>query len=140
MGNNDQVIEEVVRRYRELKERRGHEEVVRLIDSLKGFAPPGVEWGIEFGRIPGVSYILEGGRVVALRVSRDEFGPFMQTSLKQVDVKNVPSEALKEVSERPENFITKVVDHLSGWLERAPTDHQLRGKVEALVKGLKNEL
>lgn len=136
LSEAERLAEEVVRRYEALRMSRSYEDAKGLIEVLKAFAPPGVEWGIELFRAPGISYIAEGGRVIALRLSRDEFGPFMQTRLTDVDLDEVPKELFKDLLERPEEFLSSVRRHLVEWLRRAPEEHELRGRVVLLLEVL----
>lgn len=117
-----------------LRRERSVELAERLLDLVRHFSPPGIEWGIELIRLPGLSYIAEGGRIVALSVSRGEFGPFMQSSTRTVEPGDIPREALSKLAEDPDGFADRLVSHLSEWLERSPPAHPLRGPVEMLLE------
>ncbi|MEM3155305.1 MAG: hypothetical protein QW668_01525, partial [Nitrososphaerota archaeon] len=75
---------------RELKVSGRAELAYELVNQIKDICPPGIEWGFELARLPGVSYIAENGRIVALSISRGEFGPFMDTRMREVAVESVP--------------------------------------------------
>ena len=130
------LVDELLASYRELREKRTAEAAASMLERLKEFSPPGVEWGIELVRLPGISYIAEGGRIIALSVSREEFGPFMQSSIRQVEASSIPREALRQIVENPDGFIDRVKRHLSSWLASAPSGHPLRRRVELLLESL----
>ncbi|MEM1922521.1 MAG: hypothetical protein QXO86_05540 [Nitrososphaerota archaeon] len=116
-----------------IKESRRVETAYELVGLVKDVCPPGVEWGFEIGRTPGILYIAEDGRIVALSISRDEFGPFMDTRMREVPVKNIPAEAISKIVSDPDGFLKSLVSHLSKWLRGAPATHHLRGDVEEFV-------
>lgn len=118
---------------KQIKESRSVELAYELVELIKDVCPPGIEWGFELGRTPGILYIAEEGRIVALSVSRDEFGPFMDTRMRTVSVKNIPAEALSKIVADPEGFLKSLVNHLSQWLKTAPPNHLLRPEVEKFV-------
>lgn len=120
----------------ELKEERRVEKAYELIEEVKELCPPGIEWGFEIARLPGVSYIAEGGRIVALSVARGEFGPFMDSRLKEVPVKSIPLDALSRIVSDPDGFLQSLVSHLRGWLKSAPPNHPLRAPVERFLAAI----
>ncbi|MEM0481936.1 MAG: hypothetical protein QXM16_03485 [Nitrososphaerota archaeon] len=121
---------------RELKEKRQAEPVYELINQIKDLCPPGIEWGFELARLPGVSYIAEGGRVVALSISRGEFGPFMDTRMREVPVKNIPMEALSGIMSDPEGFLDSFISHLLQWLKGSSSNNPLRVEVLEFINAL----
>ncbi|MEM3097064.1 MAG: hypothetical protein QW756_04005 [Nitrososphaerota archaeon] len=109
--------------------------LLQMVEKLSPFSPPGLEWGIELSFLAGVTYMLEDGRLLMVRVSRDEFGPFMQTSVTQISLQDIPDSALKPISD-VDTFIAGLLKHLNMWLNRAPVDHPRRRSVEMLVQAL----
>jgi len=120
----------------EIREGGGAEAAYLLLDLVKDLCPPGIEWGFEVARLPGVSYIAEGGRLVALSILRGEFGPFMDSRVREVDVRGIPRNALEGLVADPESFLATLQQHLRRWLASAPPDHPLRGDIEAFVEAL----
>ncbi|MDW8073542.1 MAG: hypothetical protein RMJ28_04820 [Nitrososphaerota archaeon] len=115
----------------------GRAELAReLVELVKDVCPPGVEWGFELARLPGVSYIAENGRVLALSISRGEFGPFMDTRIREVSPANIPAEALSGIVSDPEGFLESLIGHLTQWLKNAHVSNPLSKEVEAFIKAL----
>ena len=137
--SQDTDVERVLASFRKALAEPNEDNVVNLLESLLPFAPPGLEWGIEFSYLAGITYMLEDGKVLAVRVSRDEFGPFMQTSIASVRLEAVPRQALKPVVDDVRGFAKRMVEHLRSWLARAPPNHQKRGKVAKLLEALEKE-
>lgn len=108
------------------------ENLLKLLESLLPFSPPGIEWGLEIASMVGVTYMLEGGRLIAVKVSRDEFGPFMQTSVAEIPFASLPSAALKNIRD-VDLFIQKLVNHLSEWLKGIPRENMQRKLVEGFL-------
>lgn len=121
---------------RELKEKGGYEQAYELINQIKDLCPPGVEWGFELARLAGISYIAEGGRIVALSVSRGEFGPFIDSRMKEVPVNNIPVNALSGVVSDPEGFLDSFVNHLLQWLKSSSPNNPLRANVLEFLNAL----
>jgi len=119
----------------EAQARPSEDNLVRLIHGLAPFSPPGLEWGIEFGRLAGTSYIMEDGKVLAVRVSRDEFGPFMQTSVAEIPLSAVPTQAFQELRDLPK-FLRRLRDHLARWLGSVPGNHPKHDLIRELVEFL----
>ncbi|MCS7137289.1 MAG: hypothetical protein NZ941_02850 [Candidatus Caldarchaeum sp.] len=111
------------------------ENLLKLIESLLPFSPPGIEWGIEISSVAGVTYMLEGGRVIAVKVSRDEFGPFMQTSVAPVELSSIPAVALKNIRD-VQSFIKKTAVHLGQWASKMPPSNNQKRLVEKLLQAL----
>jgi len=128
-------VDRFLKAYNAVRVDRSDEKLYQLLEALLPFSPPGIEWGLEVANIAGVTYMLEGGRVIAVKVSRDEFGPFMQTSVAEISLTSIPSAALKNIKD-VESFIDRVVKHLSEWASRMPADNSLRRLVEELLKNL----
>ena len=120
-------------------EEPSEDNVVEMLRCLMPFAPPGLEWGIEFSSLAGITYMLEDGRVIAVRVSRDEFGPFMQTSVAPVSLDSIPRQVFKLMLNDLNGFVGRVVEHLRSWLAKAPANHPKRGRVAALLEALERE-
>jgi len=137
--SEDTDVEDAVAALRRALSEPSEGNVVNLLEALLPFAPPGLEWGIEFSYLAGITYMLEDGKVLAVRVSRDEFGPFMQTSVASVGLEAVPSQALKQVVDDVGGFAHRVAKHLRSWLERAPPNHPKRGRVAKLLEALEKE-
>lgn len=119
----------------EARRNLSRENLLAMLKSLSPFSPPGIEWGIELSSLAGVTYMLEDGRLLMVRVSRDEFGPFMQTSVSQISYDAIPDQALKTLTDL-DSFIDRLLRHLTAWLDSAPPKHPRREKVEMLVKAL----
>ncbi|MCX8203250.1 MAG: hypothetical protein N3H32_02915 [Nitrososphaeria archaeon] len=116
-------------------------EAVRgLIDSLKDLSPPGIEWGVELLDVAGTRYVLEGGRLTVVRLSRDEFGPFMRTQVREVRVEDVPEEVLKALLKDPRGLIASIADQLERWTRTAHPNRELKEAVRDLVRGLRELL
>jgi len=113
--------------------------VVKLLENLLPFSPAGVEWGIEVSYLAGITYMLEDGKVLAVRVSRDEFGPFMQTSIAPMQLSSIPTQALKPIQQDVRSFIKRVSEHLTRWLEKAPQSNPKRERIRALLDKLREE-
>ncbi|MEM1946326.1 MAG: hypothetical protein QXH12_01150 [Candidatus Caldarchaeum sp.] len=111
------------------------ENLLNLLESLLPFSPPGVEWGLEVASLAGVTYMLEGGRLVAVKVSRDEFGPFMQTNVVEIPLSSLPSAALKNIRD-VDQFVQKLVKHLSGWVKGMKGESLQKKLVERLLETL----
>ncbi|MEM2236901.1 MAG: hypothetical protein QXR26_01280 [Candidatus Caldarchaeum sp.] len=122
--------------YLEARREPSDENLLKLLESLLPFSPPGIEWGLEIASIAGVTYMLEGGRLIAVKVSRDEFGPFMQTSVAEIPFESLPAAALKNVRD-VDLFIKKLVSHLSEWLKRMPRENMRRKLVEGFLHSVK---
>ncbi|GBC68767.1 hypothetical protein HRbin01_00452 [archaeon HR01] len=114
------------------------ENILAMVAGLSPFSPPGLEWGIELSSVAGSSYILEDGRLLLVRVSRDEFGPFMQTSVSQIGLESLPPQVLKSLAD-VKVFLGKVSSHLKLWLERAPKDHPKIDLIQRLVQALEED-
>ncbi|MEM3033777.1 MAG: hypothetical protein QW663_00175 [Nitrososphaerota archaeon] len=121
---------------RELKVSGRAELAYELVNQIKDICPPGIEWGFELARLPGVSYIAENGRIVALSISRGEFGPFMDTRMREVAVESIPAEALAGIVSDPESFLDALTSHLIQWLRSSPKNHPLRVKVEEFIDAI----
>jgi hypothetical protein len=89
------VVERFHEAYRAARADPSDEKLLALLEALLPFSPPGVEWGVEVADVAGTTYVLEGGRAVAVRLSRDEFGPFMQTSVAEIPLTSIPAVGLK---------------------------------------------
>ncbi|GBC71710.1 hypothetical protein HRbin02_01498 [Candidatus Calditenuaceae archaeon HR02] len=121
---------------RKLKEKGSYEHAYELINQIKDLCPPGIEWGFELARLAGVSYIAEGGRIVALSISRGEFGPFMDSRMKEIPVNSIPVNALSRMVSDPEGFLNSFVNHLLQWLKSSSTNSPLRAEVLDFVNTL----
>lgn len=135
----EERAEKVLELVRELRKSRETELARALVELIKDVCPPGVEWGFELARLPGVSYIAENGRVLALSVSRGEFGPFMDTRIREISPANIPAEALSGIASDPEGFLDSLVGHLTQWLKNAHVSNPLRGEIEAFLRALGGE-
>jgi hypothetical protein len=111
------------------------ENILSIVEKLSPFSPPGLEWGIELFSLAGVTYMLEDGRLLMVRVSRDEFGPFMQTSVAEIPVGSLPQQAIQHLSDI-DGFLGRIRRHLSSWLMRSPENHPKRAPVATLLKAL----
>ncbi|MCS7094727.1 MAG: hypothetical protein NZ988_02825 [Thaumarchaeota archaeon] len=107
-----------------------------LIDSLRVLSPPGIEWGIELLDVAGTRYVLEGGRVTVVRLSRDDFGPFMRTQVRELEVEDVPEEVLKALLRDPKGLMSSIVSQLERWTQTAHPNRELRERVRELLRGL----
>ncbi len=121
---------------RELKEKRSYEQAYELMRQIKDLCPPGIEWGFELARLAGISYIAEGGRIVALSVTKGEFGPFMDSRMKEISVNSIPANALSVVVSDPEGFLDSFVNHLLQWLKSSSPNNPLRAEVLEFVNAL----
>ncbi|MDW8083890.1 MAG: hypothetical protein RMI49_01630 [Candidatus Caldarchaeum sp.] len=128
-------VEKFLAAYETARNTPTEENLLKLIESLLPFSPPGIEWGIEISSVAGVTYMLEGGRVIAVKVSRDEFGPFMQTSIAPVDLSSIPAVALKNIRD-VQSFITKTAVHLGQWASKMPPSNAQKSLVEKLLHAL----
>ncbi len=137
--SQDADVRRFIASFRKAVEEPSEDNVIHLLESLMPFAPPGLEWGIEFSYLAGITYMLEDGKVLAVRVSRDEFGPFMQTSIASVKLEAIPRQALKPVVDDVNGFVKRAAEHLRNWLARAPQAHPKRGKVAKLLEALETE-
>ncbi len=133
-------IEELLSAYRKALNEPSDENIIRMLAALLPFSPPGIEWGIEFSSLAGITYMLENGRVLAVKVSRDEFGPFMQTSIAPVKLEAIPTQALKSIQKDVGGFLERVRNHLTSWLRMAPAKHPKREAIRELIEALTNEL
>jgi len=112
------------------------EKIIALLEALLPFSPPGVEWGVEVADVAGTTYMLEGGRAVAVRLSRDEFGPFMQTSVAEIPLTSIPAVGLKALRD-VDGFVKRVLAHLSEWARRMPQGSGQRMLVERLLESFR---
>ncbi|MEM4190026.1 MAG: hypothetical protein QW544_05890 [Candidatus Caldarchaeum sp.] len=124
--------------YLHAKQEPSDENLLKLLESLLPFSPPGIEWGLEIASVAGVTYMLEGGRVIAVKVSRDEFGPFMQTSVAEIPFSSIPATALKNIRD-VDQFVEKIVKHLSEWSKRMPPANSQRKLVESFLQAVKGD-
>ena len=132
-----QEVEAFINALNKARENPSDENILSLIHSLAPFSPPGLEWGIELTTLAGITYVLEDGRLMAVRVSRDEFGPFMQTSVAEASLETIPRNALNQIKDDVDGFIRKVVEHLKNWLDRAPPEHPKREIIRELIEVIK---
>ena len=132
--------ERALRTCSELLRRRDVDSVRDLLRILAEMAPPGVEWGVEVASIAGTRYLAGGGRITVVRVSRDEFGPFMRTQVAEVKVDDVPEEVLKLVLRDPEGLLRSVAEQLSSWLSTGHGDEGLRREVASFLERLPSVL
>lgn len=107
-----------------------------LINLLKLFVPAGLEWAVEIGSSAGTTYILEDGKLEVIIVSRDEFGPFMGSSVREIDVESVPEQTLLQTVSRFDSFLVGCVNKLKGWLSSIPEENPKKFKVSNLCKTL----
>lgn len=136
----EEGAERALRASSELLRRRDVDSVRELLSSLAEIAPPGVEWGVEVASVAGTRYLAGGGRITVVRVSRDEFGPFMRTQVAEVRVEDVPEEVLKLVLRDPEGLLRSVAEQLTGWLSTGHGDERLRRAVADFLEGLPSVL
>ncbi|MEM1943610.1 MAG: hypothetical protein QXO30_00290 [Candidatus Caldarchaeum sp.] len=129
------AVQRFTEAYEQARQSPTDDNILKLLESLLPFSPPGLEWGLEVASIAGITYILEGGRAVAVRVSRDEFGPFMQTSVAEIPVSSIPSSALREVR-NVEAFMRRITSHLREWVSRMPAGDSRRTAVETLLRAV----
>lgn len=108
--------------------------LVRLISALRVIAPPGIEWALEIGNHAGMAYLIESGKLLQLRVSREEFGPFMDTSVREISAEDIPKILLNSVAGDAEGFMKRVLDRLHDWSKRAPANHPSRQGIEGLLR------
>ncbi len=127
------AVELFTKAYVEAKREPSDDNLVRLLESLLPFSPPGIEWGLEVASLAGVTYMLDGGKAISVKVSRDEFGPFMQTSVSEIQLTSIPSAAMKKLQD-VEGFIQRVVSHLSEWIKRAPANSEQAKLVGAFLE------
>ncbi|MEN3048568.1 MAG: hypothetical protein ABDH63_07325 [Candidatus Caldarchaeales archaeon] len=111
-----------------------------LIDSLRVLSPPGIEWGVELLDVAGTRYVLEGGRLTVVKLSRDEFGPFMRTQVRAIEPEDVPEEVLKVLLRDPRGLISSIADQLERWTRTAHPNLELKERVRELVRGLRELL
>jgi len=121
--------------YEQARQSPTDDNILKLLESLLPFSPPGLEWGLEVTSIAGITYMLEGGRVVAVKVSRDEFGPFMQTSVAEIPLSSIPASALREVRD-VEAFMRRITNHLREWASRMPAGDNRRTAVETFLRAV----
>ncbi|MEM2095637.1 MAG: hypothetical protein QXX19_02090 [Candidatus Caldarchaeum sp.] len=129
------AVQRFTEAYEQARQSPTDDNILKLLESLLPFSPPGLEWGLEVASIAGITYMLEGGRVVAVKVSRDEFGPFMQTSVAEIPVSSIPSSALREVR-NVEAFMRRITSHLREWVSRMPAGDSRRTAVETLLRAV----
>ena len=129
-----QEVMEFMNALQKAREDPSPDNILALISSLAPFSPPGLEWGIELVTLAGITYMLEDGRLIAVRVSRDEFGPFMQTSIAETSLEAIPQHALNQIRDNIDGFIERVITHLRAWLERAPPNHPKLELVTELIQ------
>jgi hypothetical protein len=122
--------------YRAARADPSDEKLLALLEALLPFSPPGVEWGVEVADVAGTTYVLEGGRAVAVRLSRDEFGPFMQTSVAEIPLTSIPSVGLKGLRD-VDGFVKRVLNHLSEWSRRMPEGSAQRELVMKLLESFR---
>ncbi len=127
---------EVTRLVAEIRGGGGLDAIHRLIDVVKDLVPPGIEWGFEIARMPGISYIVEGGRIVALNLSKGEFGPFMETRIREISTRDLPAQSLARILEDPEGFVADLARHLREWRSRAHHTHPMRPLVDEFIGSL----
>lgn len=129
-------VERFCKTYEEARRSPTDDNLYKLLESLLPFSPAGIEWGLEVSSLAGVTYMLEDGKVVAVKLSRDEFGPFMQTSVAEIPLSSIPSAALKNIRD-VENFVQRITTHLQDWASRMPLNNERKSLVEAFIKKLK---
>ncbi|MEM0440824.1 MAG: hypothetical protein QW463_04385 [Candidatus Caldarchaeum sp.] len=131
-------VEEFLEAYSQARKTPSTENLLKMVERLLPFAPAGIEWGIEISSVAGVTYMIEGGQFIAVKVSRDEFGPFIQTSVAPIGLEAIPAAALKNIRE-VDSFVEKVVSHLGEWARKMPATHPQRQLVEQLLKALRGK-
>ncbi|MCS7133218.1 MAG: hypothetical protein RMI43_01660 [Candidatus Caldarchaeum sp.] len=129
-------VEKFLNAYDRARSMPSDENLLKLVEALLPFAPPGIEWGIEISSVAGMTYLLEDGRVIAVKVSRDEFGPFMQTSVTPVGLEAIPASALKNIRD-VESFVQKTASHLGEWARKMPANNRQKQLVEQLLLALR---
>ncbi len=132
--------ERALRACGELLRRRDVDSVREVLSSLAEIAPPGVEWGVEVVSVAGARYLVGGGTATVVRVSRDEFGPFMRTQVAEVRPEDLPEEVMKVVLRDPEGFLRSVADQLVAWYSTGHGETALRTEVAHLLQGLRSVL
>jgi hypothetical protein len=132
--SGEEIAEKVMRLVAELRQGGGLEKAYELVALIKTLVPPGVEWGFEISRQPGVSYIAEGGRIIALSTTRGEFGPFMETRIREIALRDLPPQALARVAKDPEGFVAELAKHLDEWRARASPSHPLMSLIDAFLR------
>ena len=85
-------------------------------------------------------YLVGGGTVTVVRVSRDEFGPFMRTQVAEVRPEDLPEEVMKLVLRDPKGFLRSVSDQLEAWHSTGHGDKALRAEVASFLEGLRSFL
>ncbi|BAJ49879.1 hypothetical protein CSUB_C0010 [Candidatus Caldarchaeum subterraneum] len=125
-------VEKFIEAYARAIQEPSDNNLLTLLHALLPFSPAGIEWGLEIASLAGVTYMLEDGRAIAVKVSRDEFGPFMQTSVAQVSLNTIPSAALKNIKD-VKAFVNRVAEHLSEWARRMPDTNPVKKRVETLL-------
>jgi hypothetical protein len=73
---------------------------------------------------------------VAVRLSRDEFGPFMQTSVAEIPLTSIPAVGLKGLRD-VDGFVKRVLNHLSEWSRRMPEGSAQRELVMKLLESFR---
>lgn len=131
---SERDVNEVLQCWNALRETHDEQAVMRLISALRVVAPPGIEWALEIGNHAGMAYLIESGKLLQLRVSREEFGPFMDTSVREISAEDVPKILLSALAADAEGFMRKVLDRLQEWSMRAPTNHPSRPAIEGLLR------
>lgn len=132
-------VDSFLNAYHDALKNPSEDNLLRMVETLIPFAPHGIEWGIEISSVAGITYMLEGGRVVAVKVSRDEFGPFMQTSITPVELRAIPANALKNIRDL-RKFVERVAVHLREWSRRMPSNNYQKQLVEELLRSLEKRL
>jgi len=132
--------ERALRACTELLRRRDVDSVREVLSSLAEIAPPGVEWGVEVVSVAGTRYLVGGGKATVVRVSRDEFGPFMRTQVAEVRPEDLPEEVMRIVLRDPEGFLKSVADQLGAWHSTGHGDKVLRAEVAYFLEGLRSVL
>lgn len=115
-------------------ETRDEQALVRLISALRVIAPPGIEWALEIGNHAGMAYLIESGKLLQLRVAREEFGPFMDTSVREISAEDIPKILLNSVASDAEVFMKRVLERLQDWSRRVPANHPSRQTIEDLLR------
>jgi|GEM_PF-1230656 len=128
-------VEAFLEAFKTAKANPSDENIQTMVEKLSPFSPPGLEWGIELFSLAGVTYMLEDGRLLMVRVSRDEFGPFMQTSVAAIPFSSLPEQAIQHLRD-VDTFLTRIRQHLRAWLLRSPEGHPKRRPVDLLLKSL----